>query len=216
MASNTRDRILKTLLNRQRCSINDLADAVGINPISVRHHISKLEADHLVTSEEVRHGVGRPRRMYSLTDGGREQFPTRYLSLTNRLLKQLKKALPNTELDTIFELVGQNLVSNYAENVDIEDLTMEERLELLKRMLAQEGFQVEWELKGTEYHIKELNCPYYQIGISHPEVCSVDQTVISSVLDVDAQKIQCILDGDKHCAFVVPRIEVDEISVLNS
>ena len=85
-AKNTRERVLRTLLARERCTINELAEAVEINPISVRHHIVKLEAEGLVTSEEERHGVGRPRRLYFLTEGGHEQFPTRYIRLTMRLL----------------------------------------------------------------------------------------------------------------------------------
>jgi len=69
-AKSTRQRVLQTLLSRQRCTINELAEAVDINPISVRHHITKLEAEGLVTSEEERHGVGRPRRLYFLTEEG--------------------------------------------------------------------------------------------------------------------------------------------------
>ena len=72
--STTRDLVLKTLLTRQRCTINDLAEAVGINPISVRHHVTKLEAGGLVVSEEERHGVGRPRRLYFLTEKGMERI----------------------------------------------------------------------------------------------------------------------------------------------
>jgi predicted ArsR family transcriptional regulator len=40
----TRERVLQTLLTQERCTINELAEAVEINPISVRHHITKLEA----------------------------------------------------------------------------------------------------------------------------------------------------------------------------
>ena len=65
--SSTRDRILQTLLRQPRRTINDLAEAVGINPISVRHHLTSLQVEGLVTSEEERHGVGRPRLLYALT-----------------------------------------------------------------------------------------------------------------------------------------------------
>lgn len=86
----TRQRVLRTLLAQERCTVNDLALSVNINPISVRHHISKLEADGLVDFVEEKHGVGRPRRLYFLSEKGREQFPTRYLRLIIRLLEQLK------------------------------------------------------------------------------------------------------------------------------
>ena len=87
-SKSTRERVLETLLSKKRCTINELAEAVDINPISVRHHITRLEADGLVNSAEERHGVGRPRRIYFLTESGMEQFPTRYLRLTMRLLEQ--------------------------------------------------------------------------------------------------------------------------------
>ncbi|MCK4488834.1 MAG: winged helix-turn-helix transcriptional regulator, partial [Anaerolineales bacterium] len=93
MSNNTRNGVLRTLLLHQRRTVNELAEAVDINPISVRHHVTKLEADGLIQSEEERHGVGRPRLVYSLTNKGMEQFPQRYLQLSLRLLQQLKANL---------------------------------------------------------------------------------------------------------------------------
>ena len=77
----TREKILRTLLAFPGSTINDLAEAVGINGISIRHHLTSLEADDLVVSSEERHGVGRPRLVYSLTDAGIEEFPSSYLRL---------------------------------------------------------------------------------------------------------------------------------------
>ena len=70
--SETRENILKTLFRKPNATVNELADEVGINAISVRHHLISLQADGLVESEERRHGVGRPRLLYRLTDRGRE------------------------------------------------------------------------------------------------------------------------------------------------
>jgi len=63
----TRERVLQTLLTNPNSTINALAEAVGINAVSVRHHLTSLQADNLVQSQEERHGVGRPRLVYSLT-----------------------------------------------------------------------------------------------------------------------------------------------------
>jgi predicted ArsR family transcriptional regulator len=202
-AKNTRERVLHTLLVRERCTINDLAEAVAINPISVRHHIAKLEADGLVKSDEERHGVGRPRRMYFLTEKGREQFPTRYIRLTVRLLEQLKEALPAPVVERIFEQMAKEMASTYRS--EAEGLTPEARLDLLRQLLNSEGFKVEVLKEGDDYIIRESNCPYFHIGQNHPEVCSVDQTLITTILDVPAQKIQCLLHGDAHCTYIIPR-----------
>ena len=123
----TRENVLRTLLTRQRCTINELADAVGINPISVRHHVTKLEAEGFVTSEEERHGVGRPRRVYFLTEEGMEKFPTRYLRLTVRLLQQLKETLPEPMVDKLFTQVANDLVKDYTSDLQLDGVSMEER-----------------------------------------------------------------------------------------
>jgi predicted ArsR family transcriptional regulator len=199
----TRDRILNTLLRSPRSTINDLAGAVGINPISVRHHLTNLQMEGLVSSAEERHGVGRPRLVYVLTEDGLEHFPTRYLRLTTRLLSQLKESLPQPAFGALFTEVANTLASQHIDQM--KGLSLEQRLNAMKEVLAEEGFVVEWEKKGQEYHIHEITCPYLQVGQKHPEVCTVDQTLISSMLAVPANKINCILSGDSHCTYVVPQ-----------
>jgi DeoR family transcriptional regulator, suf operon transcriptional repressor len=197
----TRDRILQTLLRHPRSTINDLADAVGINPISVRHHLTNLQVEGLVAAEEERHGVGRPRLVYLLTEDGLERFPTRYLRLTTRLLSQMKEQLPAPVIGELFSQVANDLID--AQEGSLESMTVEERLRALQDLLAEEGFVVEWEKQGEEYLIHEITCPYLQVGQIHPEVCMVDQTLISRMLDVPAEKVECILSGAPHCTYVV-------------
>ncbi len=197
----TRDKILQALLRKPGSTTNELAETVGINPISVRHHLTSLQVSGLIAAEEERHGVGRPRLVYALTEEGSEKFPTRYLRLTTRLLNQLKETLPNPMVKELFSQVALNLADEYAEQ--LEDLPIEERLELIKDLLASEGFTVDWEKEGNDYHIHEISCPYHKVGQSHPEICSMDQTLISQMLAVPAEKVECILSGDDRCTYVV-------------
>jgi predicted ArsR family transcriptional regulator len=198
----TREKILQTLLQNPRSTINMLAEAVGINPISVRHHLTNLQMEGLVEGLEERHGVGRPRLVYILTDEGMEHFPTRYMQLTTRLLSQMKDSMPGPVVTDLFNKIAEDLASKYSTD-DFRNLNMEERLNMVKEMMAREGFNVQWEKKDGRYEIHEISCPYYQIGIAHPEVCTVDQTMISKMLAVPANKIQCILSGATQCTYVV-------------
>jgi predicted ArsR family transcriptional regulator len=197
----TRNRVLQSLLHKPRSTINDLSTQVGINPISVRHHLSNLQMEGLVTAEEERHGVGRPRLVYLLTEAGMERFPTRYLRLTTRLLNQMKESMPEPMVSKLFAEMADGLALEYADQM--QGMSMEQRLELAKSLLTREGFTVEWERQGGQYRIHEINCPYLQIGKKHPEVCTVDQRLISRMLAVPAEKVQCILQGDDHCTYVV-------------
>ncbi len=179
---------------------------MGINPISVRRHLTNLQMEGLVLADEERHGVGRPRLVYSLTEDGMERFPMKYLRLTRRLLTQMKESMPGPVVAQLFNQIAEDLASEYSSQ--IQGMSMEERLEFVKEMLAQEGFTVEWEKKGLDYEIHEISCPYYQIGVAHPEVCTVDQTLISRMLALPANKVQCILDGGSHCTYVVHPLAV--------
>jgi DeoR family suf operon transcriptional repressor len=202
---NTRNRILETLLRRPKISTIELAEAVGINPISVRHHLNKLQKELLVESDEENHGVGRPRLVYFLTESGLEKFPTRYLRLTTRILSQIKDKFSQPMVSELFKELATSMANEYSDK--LIGLTVEERLNAMKVLLASEGFVVEWEKSGSQYLIHEITCPYLHVGQSHPEICNVDQTLISTMLSVPVKKIQCILNGADHCTYEVKNLQ---------
>jgi DeoR family suf operon transcriptional repressor len=201
MSSPTRETILNTLRMQGGCTVKELAEAVDISPISVRHHLSGLQADGLIAVEEVRHGVGRPHYLYSLTDKGLERFPRRYYHLTDHILKELKGALPEKKLLEIFTGVATSMSDDRIQA--FEGLNLEDRIEKLGTFLSEDGFEVEIERKGDELLIHELSCPYFGIGKSHPEVCVIDQTFIANVLKVPIERIACILKGENSCTFSI-------------
>jgi predicted ArsR family transcriptional regulator len=104
-------------------------------------------------------------------------------------------------LNQLFTDMARDIASDYESNLD--QLSMEERLDLIKQLLSQEGFSVEWQKQGDDYYIQEINCPYLHLSQSHPEVCSVDQTLISTLLNLPAEKVRCVLNGDATCTYVV-------------
>ena len=201
--SGTRDLVLNTLLTQPRCTINELAEQVGISPISVRHHIGNLEAQGLIGCEDERHGVGRPRQLFFLTEKGMEQFPTRYVRLTIRLLEHLKETMPEAMVKKLFTQMAVDLAKDLSEGTETKNLSMEARLNLVKDLLKSEGFNIEWEQQEDGYQIHEASCPYFFVGQNHPEVCAVDQILISTVLSAPAEKVTCILNGDNNCTYLI-------------
>ncbi len=200
--TSTRDLVLKNLLEKQRVTINVLADALKINPISVRHHIGKLEAGGFVESESERHGVGRPRSVYFLTEKGRELFPSRMIRLTSNLINQLKQTLPKSSVDQIFKDLGSNFQNG--EKTNLEKMTLEERLSWIDQRLTSEGFGVTIERTPEEIRIHETSCPYFHVVQEHSEVCVIDQEFINSTLETKSTRTTCLVDGDSQCTYVIP------------
>lgn len=197
----TREKILLFLLKNPKSTINDLAEAVTINTISVRHHVNNLQADGLILLEEERHGVGRPRIVYSLSEEGLEQFPTRYYRLTNRILEHFKESFSPEILDKVFSEIAKDIASSYRQT--IKNLPLEDKLNFVQDLLEEEGFSVEWEKKKDHYLIHQITCPYFHVAQAHPQVCQLDQTLMSEMLDIPTNKMNCILEGDKRCSYQI-------------
>jgi len=201
MAKSTRETILRTLRSQGKCTVKDLAKAAKVSPVSVRHHLSNLEAENLVAVEEVRHGVGRPRHIFSLTEDALELFPARYYRLANRLLGEMKDSLPEGSVNAMFSHIADELVEQFRQQ--LEGLPLEARMTRLAELLKDEGFEIEVEFGDGQVLIKELTCPYLHVGREHPEVCLVDRQLIAAALELPVERISWLLEGDRHCTYAV-------------
>lgn len=197
----TREKVLEALSSRPRSTISNVAQYVGINEISVRHHLTRLQADGLVIAEEERHGVGRPHLVYLLTENGMEHFPTGYIRLTGNLLNHLKQSLSQEKLNDMFVTMAEKLASEYKD--DLYGLNMDQKLDLLTQVMAKEGFDIQWQRIGDQYEIREISCPFHQIGKQHPEVCLFDLSLIANILSIPVEKIQTRRTSDTLCSFLI-------------
>ena len=173
---------------------------VGINGISVRPHLINLQADGLVISQEQRHGVGRPRYIYRLSKKGIEKFPTNYMNLTAHLLEALEAELPKDKLDQIYTRMGDEMAKRHP--LPGNPQTLEEQLTALNTLLKPEGFQLKWEIKGNKLTMYNHGCPYHHVGLSHPDICKIDEIMFNNILKRDLVLEECMLTGDKVCKYV--------------
>jgi len=200
--SNTREKILKTLLSFPGSTINDLSEAVGINNISVRHHITSLEKEDLVISSEERHGVGRPRLTYTLSDKGIEKFPTQYLKLTRRLLDYLRDNKNTSDIEEMFRNIGKEIADSYV--IKIGEKSLDEKVHLVKSILTDEGYIIELKKNEDSYTLTSLSCPYLRVRQDYPELCSLSHSLISELLSQTVNIISCRFEGDDHCIYQIP------------
>jgi predicted ArsR family transcriptional regulator len=90
----SKDRILAVLKRFGSRSVDDLAAALQLAPMTVRQHLTALERDEFVRVSEYRNGAGRPKHYYSLTDRGDAAFPRRYDRFAALLLTELQQLEP--------------------------------------------------------------------------------------------------------------------------
>ena len=206
----TRAEMVQILKERGEASVDELAEALNLASITIRHHLAILEKDGLVTNHRERGAVGRPRYVYSLTDQAKELFPKKYHLLADRLLAELKSVSTDEELSAIFERMAEGMTTEYATQLD--GMTLEERLSTLVYLLGQEGFLAQWEQFEGEYTLKEYSCPYYYVGQRHPEVCRLDLQMISNVLRAQVERKTCVIDGADFCTYhITPFVSISDL-----
>lgn len=203
----TRSRIVEYLKEHGRATVQNLATATGLTPMTVRHHLAVLEARGLVSSAQERGHVGRPRDVYFLTESALSLFPERYDQLAHRLLEGLKNLGAKAEITWILDQMGADIASNCCEKLGGKSL--EERLDFLIDVLGEEGFLAAWDRREDgRYILTEYSCPYFLVGQEHPEICRIDWKVITTILDAPVKRRTCMLRGDTNCTFHI-RTDLD-------
>jgi predicted ArsR family transcriptional regulator len=200
----TRWAILNLLKERGQATVEELAEALGLAPITVRHHLAILEKDNLIASSTERGGVGRPYYIYQLTSEAEELFPKRYHLLAERLLAELKDMADGAQLQGALERIAKDIAGRFPAG-EFEAKSIPEKLNVLVDLLAEEGFLVRWHRVGDEYVLKEYSCPYYYVSQRHPEVCHLDLHLISSLLNANVERRTCMVHGDEACTYrIIP------------
>jgi DeoR family suf operon transcriptional repressor len=203
--SHTRQAIIDTLKVMQYATVNELAESVGVKPVTVRHHLNALQADGLAASQERRQPVGRPIHVFSLTEKAEGMFAQQYRVLVERLLDQLKTRLP----EPAFKALIADLAGAIADEFrgELARLPQQARMNRLIEILGREGFVAEWGITEDGIRLVERHCPYFHIGQRHPEVCQIDHALIHIAMGGGVEQASCMLEGDRACTFLLPSIQ---------
>ncbi len=162
----TRETILQTIKAQPKSNVDALAEAASVSPVTVRHHLNTLQAGGLIETASVRRKVGRPYYVYSLSEKGQELFPKRYVRLTSRLLDEMKAHLPAEAFNDVLNNVVDRVLEEH--RGEFEALAVEQRLDYLVKLLADEGFLAHWEETDGGYLLTEYSCPYITLGETTP------------------------------------------------
>ncbi len=198
----TRQKIVELLKERGRATVEELADAVGLTQMAVRHHLNVLQAENLVAASSVRRKShpGRPQQLYVLTEAANELFPEEYYHLADYLLDEVKASLGKAGLDELLRRIASRMAAEAPPMRSGQRL--EEHLDRAVQFLGQKGFTARWEVAGDKtIFIRMLTCPYRQVAREHNEVCHLDMQIIKEMLNVDPVQLTCMANGDEYCTY---------------
>ena len=117
--------------------VSELADAMEVTPTAVRQRLVRLLAQSAIQREAARHGRGRPKHRYWLTEKGLRLTGSNFTDLAVTLWQEIRqKGDPELRRETL-RRIARALASGYAGQIQGE--TPAERMESLAELLAQRG-----------------------------------------------------------------------------
>ncbi len=205
----TKEHILEYLKRAGDSTIDGIATEFGLARMTVRQHLAALERDSLVVSREERQRTGRPRLVFSLSDGGQEMFPKRYDRLASLALQEV--ALLDAGEIAGLDAEGKKrlLLRKMAERVyhehegRVRDKSLKDRVSVVADILREEGGFAEWKAQGAQYEIADYNCAYRKVVDSHHDVCDWHVSLLAQLLGQQVQCTQFQSRGAESCRFVV-------------
>ena len=201
--TSTRREIVNILRTAGPLTVGELGDRLGITHVAVRRHLTSLERDGLVTSVQERLPMGRPTRVYSLTDAADELFPKKYGSMTIEVLDFLDQAGEDL-LERFFTNRGNSMVEKYSPEVK-PGKTLEDRVARLSEIQMSNGYMAGYEkAEDGSFILKEFNCPVHQVSRKFQQACHHELEFFKTVLGTsNVERVECIAKGGGCCRYTI-------------
>jgi predicted ArsR family transcriptional regulator len=200
-------RVLYALKSTGPQSADAIARRLHVTIVAARQQLGRLLDKGLVTFEDHREGVGRPKRVWSLCESGHAQFPDSHAAMTVDLIQAIGTAFGPEGLDRVIEEREKTTRQIYAERLRT-GRSLAERAKLLAERRSEEGYMAEVKrLPGGALMLIENHCPICIAAKACQGFCRSELNLFREVLGPDAsvEREEHILAGARRCAYrIVP------------
>ncbi len=203
-SQSARDRVLYHLKTRGPQTAAQLASRLDVTSMAVRLHLQAAEAEGLVTFTDERRKVGRPARVWSLTDKATSRFPDTHGDLTVDLLDAVKTTFGADGLDRLITERTKKQRASYLERMPAEDAPLASRVAAIADIRRSEGYMAEWQAEADgSFTLAENHCPICAAARFCQGFCRDELEVFRELLgdSVIVNRTDHILAGARRCAY---------------
>ncbi|HEY5106075.1 MAG TPA: metalloregulator ArsR/SmtB family transcription factor [Caulobacteraceae bacterium] len=204
--ANATDAILLLIKTAGPCHAGRIAEHLGVSRQAARQQLERLYAEGLVEPANMRAGVGRPRRSWSLTAKGEAHFPDAHAQMTVELIDAVREEFGAAGLDRLVSRREQATAERYHRLVD-SDLALEARLEQLTALRRAEGYMADWRRESDgSYLLVENHCPICAAAAACQGFCRAELALFQALLaPAEVARTDHILQGARRCAYrIIP------------
>lgn len=196
------DRLLHALKAAGPQGAAALARRLGVSAVAVRQGMERLERDGLVAHRDERGGVGRPRRVWSLTEAGHGRFPDSHAGLTLELIAAARGVFGEAGLDRLIRRREAGALAAYRARL-AGARGLGERVRRLAAIRAEEGYMAEARAVRGGYLLVENHCPVCAAARACQGLCRSELDLFRTALGpgVTVERTEHLLAGARRCAY---------------
>lgn len=207
-AVRTRRAIIKLLKEEGPMDALRLAEHFGVSGMAVRQHLYNLQEQNLVTFAEEPRAMGRPAKMWRLTQEANRLFPDGYADLTVSLIESMKEAFGEEGLERMLEIRNRKQVEDYRHKTP-DSLSLRGQLEALAQWRTAEGYMAEIiENPDGSFCFVEKHCPICAAAAACSGLCRKEMEMLQRILgdSVFVERSDHILKGASRCVYLIKPI----------
>ena len=206
MSERTKSRLLFALKTSGPQTAAELAERENVTAVAARQHLDSLSAEGLVVYEDVKGAVGRPKRLWSLSQEGHQQFPDNHSGLVVSLLDGLKELYGQNGLEQLIlhrEQEARRVYGKAVEGVEALDA----KLAILADLRSREGYMASVEIDPEEdgFLLIENHCSICAAATACQGFCRSEMRLFQDVLgkNVRLTRAEHLLSGGRRCVYKI-------------
>jgi DeoR family suf operon transcriptional repressor len=209
----TKQLILNLLLEGSKTA-GEIADKLKIQKSAIRTHLESLQAEQSVRSYFKIEGLGRPRKVYELTERGRELFPRKYDLILSLILQEIESTQGHEYMKKIIKSIADNMAHDIHDKIKKSSSSLEESVGILNSFSNELGFMSSFykedeDNSSSTYSIISRNCIVHKIAIKHQDaICHgfhdrIIQKSLDGKVNAKVQLKECLALGDQYSRHII-------------
>lgn len=183
----TKSEILALLKRCDGATVDDIASSLSLAPMTVRQHLTALQRDALIETEEVRRATGRPHYRYSLSREGHRSVSDGHDRLLALLLEavgglapeDVAGATPEERRGRVFQAAAYALADRH--RAEVLGLPAAERAGRVVEILRAHGGFAEWHEDAGGGEVRDFACVYRE-AVSGCGPCQWHEPLLEALL----------------------------------
>ncbi|MDB5047146.1 MAG: transcriptional regulator [Fibrobacteres bacterium] len=201
--SDVRQLILRFLKIRGRAQVSEVAKHLRVTHEGARKHLIRMEESGWIsrnpeTDQKIQ---GRPKDFYAVTAIGDRQFPKAYDRLSIAILEALRLETGGKGAGKILSALAKAQVEDWTPR--LQGKGTREKMEALKALYMQADPFTTVETDDGDFLLIERNCPFLNVAMEHPALCSLSVSTLEMLLDRPVVREERFQTGHGRCVFRV-------------